>query len=187
MCKSCASPAQVMFKSCKSHVNFLIVLEIEQFSVLFMEWNKTTPQTHIRKFEELTAWGQMSWWGSFMTSIGFSGLMWTLWMSEMTPSKTPILMLLVLQMFLCRLEVSFSFSAEKTWPENINKKSIWNNYYSLPDVLYIHRASVWGVRIQDGYIVTGSMDGTIAVIDVETLNTKKHFKAHETEWGSKYH
>ena len=56
----------------------------------------------------------------------------------------------------------------------------------LPDVFYIHRASVWGVRIQDNYIVTGSMDGTIAVIDAETLNIKKHFVAHENEWGSKY-
>ena len=53
-------------------------------------------------------------------------------------------------------------------------------------MFYIHRASVWGVRIQDNYIVTGSMDGTIAVIDAETLNIKKHFVAHENEWGSKY-
>ena len=30
------------------------------------------------------------------------------------------------------------------------------------------------------------MDGTIAVIDAETLNIKKHFVAHENEWGSKY-
>ena len=35
MCKSCASHVQVMCKSCTSHVNFLIVLETEQFSVLF--------------------------------------------------------------------------------------------------------------------------------------------------------
>ena len=54
------------------------------------------------------------------------------------------------------------------------------------DVFYIHRASVWGVKIQDGYIVTGSMDGTIAVIDAETLEIKKHFMAHENEWGSKF-
>ena len=44
---------------------------------------------------------------------------------------------------------------------------------------------MWGVRIQDNYIVTGSMDGTIAVIDAETLVIKKHFVAHENEWGSK--
>ena len=53
--------------------------------------------------------------------------------------------------------------------------------------MYIHQASVWGVRIQDGFIITGSMDGTIAVIDIKTLGTKKHFKAHENEWGSEYY
>ena len=56
----------------------------------------------------------------------------------------------------------------------------------LKEVFYHHRASVWGVRIQDGYIVTGSMDGFIAVIDAKTLQIKKHFLAHENEWGSKY-
>ena len=59
-------------------------------------------------------------------------------------------------------------------------------FFLFSEVFYIHRASVWGVRIQDNYIVTGSMDGTIAVIDAETLVIKKHFVAHENEWGSKY-
>ena len=58
-------------------------------------------------------------------------------------------------------------------------------FSSFAEVFYIHRASVWGVKIQDNYIVTGSMDGTIAVIDAETLVIKKHFVAHENEWGSK--
>jgi len=53
----------------------------------------------------------------------------------------------------------------------------------LKEVFYHHRASVWGVRIQDGYIITGSMDGFIAVIDAKTLQIKKHFLAHENEWG----
>jgi len=61
---------------------------------------------------------------------------------------------------------------------------VWNRKTGdLREVFYIHRASVWGVRIQDNCIVTGSMDGTIAVIDAETLVIKKHFVAHENEWG----
>ena len=56
----------------------------------------------------------------------------------------------------------------------------------LKEVFYHHRASVWGVRIQNGYIITGSMDGFIAVIDAKTLQIKKHFLAHENEWGSEY-
>ena len=46
----------------------------------FKEWNDITPQTHIRKFGD-----------SFLTSIGSSGLVRTLWMSEMTPIKAPVL------------------------------------------------------------------------------------------------
>ena len=57
---------------------------------------------------------------------------------------------------------------------------------TLREVFYHHRASVWGIRIQDDYIITGSMDGTIALIDIETLQIRKHFMAHENEWGSKY-
>ena len=44
---------------------------------------------------------------------------------------------------------------------------------------------MWGVRIQGDYVVTGSMDGTIALIDINTMQIKKHFLAHENEWGSK--
>ena len=40
----------------------------------FEEWNKITPQIHIRKFEEQTAGEQVPWWESFLTSIGYSGL-----------------------------------------------------------------------------------------------------------------
>ena len=46
---------------------------------------------------------------------------------------------------------------------------------------------MWGVRIQGDYVVTGSMDGTIALIDINTMQIKKHFLAHENEWGSKKH
>ena len=31
------------------------------------------------------------------------------------------------------------------------------------------------------------MDGFIAVIDAKTLQIKKHFLAHENEWGSEYY
>ena len=51
------------------------------------------------------------------------------------------------------------------------------------DVLYHHRGSVWGVSIQGDFIFTGSMDGTIAAIHIPTLTLKKHFLAHEDEWG----
>ena len=57
---------------------------------------------------------------------------------------------------------------------------------ALREVMYHHRASVWGIRIQDNWIVTGSMDGTISVVDIDTLKLYKHFLAHENEWGSKY-
>ena len=40
-------------------------------------------------------------WGSFLTSIGFSGFMLTLWMSGMNQSKAPILKPYVLQIFWC--------------------------------------------------------------------------------------
>ena len=52
-----------------------------------------------------------------------------------------------------------------------------------PEVFYHHRGSVWGVRIQDDFLLTGSMDGTISVIHIPTLTLKKHFLAHEDEWG----
>ncbi len=51
------------------------------------------------------------------------------------------------------------------------------------DVLYHHRASVWGLRIVGDSIVTGSMDGTIAVVNIAVLQVVKHFLAHEDEWG----
>ena len=68
------------------------------------------------------------------------------------------------------MELLFKWSHLKLW---------------LPEVFYHHRASVWGVRIQGNYIVTGSMDGTIALIDIESLTIKKHFLAHENEWGGR--
>ena len=53
------------------------------------------------------------------------------------------------------------------------------------DVFFHHRASVYGVALlPDGSVATGSMDGTISVIDGATLTVKKHFLAHdEGGWG----
>ena len=53
------------------------------------------------------------------------------------------------------------------------------------DVFFHHRASVYGVAIlSDGSVATGSMDGTISIIDGRTLTVKKHFMAHDEEgWG----
>ena len=54
-------------------------------------------------------------------------------------------------------------------------------------MFYHHRASVWGVRIEGCFVVTASMDGTIALIDVETRQIVKHFMAHEEEWGGEFY
>ena len=47
-----------------------------------------TSHIYIQKFEEHKAWwlgiGRVPYWGLFLTFIGSFGLMWTLWMSEMT-------------------------------------------------------------------------------------------------------
>ena len=53
------------------------------------------------------------------------------------------------------------------------------------DVFYHHRASAWGIKIQDNYLITGSMDKTISLINLLTLKVEKHFIAHEDEWGGK--
>ena len=56
--------------------------------------------------------------------------------------------------------------------------------FSLSDVLYHHRASVWGLRIVDNFAITGSMDGTISLIELSNRQVRKHFLAHaDTEWG----
>ena len=55
----------------------------------------------------------------------------------------------------------------------------------LTDVFYHHRASVWGVKIQDNYLITGSMDKTISLINLQSMIVEKHFIAHEDEWGGK--
>ncbi len=63
---------------------------------------------------------------------------------------------------------------------------VWNrNTGEFKDVFYHHRASVWGLRVQDGFAVTGSMDGTISVIELgETPRLLKHFLAHSaSSWG----
>ena len=60
----------------------------------------------------------------------------------------------------------------------------WRSRY-FSDIFFHHRASVWGVSISKNYIITGSMDGTIALIDINTMTLKKHFMAHQGEWGGK--
>ena len=45
---------------------------------------------------------------------------------------------------------------------------------------------MYGIAIRGGNVITGSIDGTIVVIDVETRQVRKHFLAHDTEeWGGK--
>ena len=68
---------------------------------VFSKRIKINPQIHIQKFEEHTVWRRVPFWGSFLTSIGSSGLVRTLWMSEMTPSRAPVLKALVIQIFWC--------------------------------------------------------------------------------------
>ena len=60
-----------------------------------------------------------------------------------------------------------------------------NELVHLTDVFYHHRASVWGVKIQDNYLITGSMDKTISLINLQSMMVEKHFIAHEDEWGGK--
>ena len=58
-----------------------------------------------------------------------------------------------------------------------------NEFLHKTDVFYHHRASVWGVKIQDNYLITGSMDKTISLINLQSMMVEKHFIAHEDEWG----
>ena len=92
----------------------------------FEERNEITPQIHIHKFEELTAWGQVSCWRSFLSSIGSSGLMRTLWMSEIIPCKTPILNPLVLQIFGCEFGEWFRSILQKS---HLYQKIIFSYFF----------------------------------------------------------
>ena len=67
----------------------------------FEEWNEITPQIGIRKFEEQTPLERVSLTQSFLTFIGSSELVRTLWMSEITASKAPDYKPFVLQIFFC--------------------------------------------------------------------------------------
>ena len=58
-------------------------------------------QVHTKFFEELTTWERVPYWGLFLTSTGSSRLLWTLWISEMNPSKAPVLKPYVLKKFCC--------------------------------------------------------------------------------------
>ena len=55
--------------------------------------------------------------------------------------------------------------------------------YPPSDILYHHRASVWGLRIQDSLVVTGSMDRTVVLVDPRKTEVIRHFVAHDNEWG----
>ena len=65
------------------------------------------------------------------------------------------------------------------------RKKDASNKFFFSDVFFHHRASVYGVAIlADGSVATGSMDGTISIIDGGTMTVKKHFMAHDEEgWG----
>ena len=63
------------------------------------DWNHS-PKS-FQKIWRTYCLGTNAWLGSFLTSIGSSGFVQTLWMSEMTPSKALFLNPFVLQIFLC--------------------------------------------------------------------------------------
>lgn len=67
---------------------------------VFSKDNKNESSSlHTKKIEELKASKRVPCWRSFLTVS--SWLVQTLWMSEMTPSKTPVLKPLVLHFFFC--------------------------------------------------------------------------------------
>ena len=59
----------------------------------------------------------------------------------------------------------------------------WNHDFFLTEMFYHHRASAWGISIVGSKLITGSMDGTIGVIDLNRMELVRHFKAHDDEWG----
>ena len=62
-----------------------------------------------------------------------------------------------------------------------------NAYINISsEIFYYHRASAWGISILETSLITGSMDGTIGVIDLNNMKLVKHFKAHDDEWGGEY-
>ena len=64
------------------------------------EWNKITPQNHIRNFEEQMAWERVV-LGVISDIHRVRTNQRTLWMLEIIPTKTPVLKLFVLQIFRC--------------------------------------------------------------------------------------
>ena len=68
------------------------------------------------------AWEWVPFWGLFLTSTGFSGLVQTLWMSEITPSKITVLKPFVLQIFWCKFGEWFRSFLKKPdlYPAYIN-------------------------------------------------------------------
>ena len=56
---------------------------------VFSKRIEITHQIHVRKFVEQLAWEWVPCMGLFLTPTGFSGLVRTLWMSKMSPSKSP--------------------------------------------------------------------------------------------------
>ena len=77
---------------------------------------KITPKIHIKKIKERTAWGQVPSWESFLTSTEPALTQRTLWMSDMIPSKAPVLKLYVLQFFGCEFWEWFWSFFKKIWP-----------------------------------------------------------------------
>ena len=116
---------QLLWKLCNT--GWFLKLDTGDF---FEEWNEITPQTHIRKFEEQTAWGQVSCWENFLTFIGSSGLMQTLWMLEMAPNKIPVLKPFVLQIFWWKFGKLFRSILQKSrlylWWFFVTKVAYWS-------------------------------------------------------------
>ena len=78
-------------------------------SEVFGDWNEITPQIHIRKFEKQTAGGWVPWLTSSVSELTQR----TLWMSEMTTSKAPVLKPVVLQIFWYEIGEWFSSILQK--------------------------------------------------------------------------
>ena len=70
--------------------------------------------------------------------------------------------------------------------DNVHLYQTVSSIFSLSPIsetFRYHEASAWGISIQGNTLITGSMDGTIGVIDLEQMKLLKHFKAHDDEWG----
>ena len=90
---------------------------------------------------------------------------------------------------LVRFKIDYSVSLEQHGEkkkQSSKQERVSTILVSIIEVFYHHRASVWGVSISNNYVITGSMDGTIGLIDIRTMTLKKHFMAHQGEWGGNH-